>query len=322
MTSYSKKHILFIIQLTLLAIFILMISQPSLTFSLAAGTLIVWYRSVVPTLLPVLIVSNLIVITRAWELLIPIIHPILGSLFHTSPCGSFTIVLGILCGYPMGAKMVSDLYAKKELSYEEARGLLAFTSFPSPMFLNGYILQQCLPQHSLVIPVLIGVYGSAFLIGILRMRFIISPTNNANTSATHISTPVKLTFLDIQQTLLSSAQVLLLVGLYMMLATILAGFLREFLIQLSIPNVTEILPLLSGLLEMTTGISLLPQSTLSTSISASIAIFLCCFGGLSIALQTSAVLPKEVRWFPHYLFWKIVHGIVAVVILQFMFLIS
>lgn len=136
----------------LLAAFVLMVSHPALTFSQAAKALIVWYRSIVPTLLPVLIVSSLIVATRAWELLIPILHPIFGKLFRIPPCGSFSLLLGMLCGYPMGAKIVSDLYREGELSPKEARHLLAFTSFPSPMFLNGFLLHQCFNNSSLVIP--------------------------------------------------------------------------------------------------------------------------------------------------------------------------
>lgn len=329
----------------LLAAFVLMVSHPALTFSQAAKALIVWYRSIVPTLLPVLIVSSLIVATRAWELLIPILHPILGRLFCIPPCGSFSLLLGMLCGYPMGTKIVSDLYREGELSPKEARHLLTFTSFPSPMFLNGFLLHQCFDNSSLVIPFLGAVYGSAFVIGILYPRIIPlfsffsgkdasgkpfsgSSDHSASTVLTKSSSrktssgkqPV-LTFAALQQTLLSSAQILLLVGLYMMLAMILSGFLELFLSRLSAESVPHVLPLLTGLLEMTTGISFLPASGLSLSSAALVAIFLCCFGGLSIALQTSAVLPKGNFWFLHYLFWKLIHGVIAVCFLKLIFLI-
>lgn len=322
----------------LLAAFVLMVSHPALTFSQAAKALIVWYRSIVPTLLPVLIVSSLIVATRAWELLIPILHPIFGKLFRIPPCGSFSLLLGMLCGYPMGAKIVSDLYREGELSPKEARHLLAFTSFPSPMFLNGFLLHQCFNNSSLVIPFLGAVYSSAFVIGIFYPRIIPifsfffrkdfsgSPEHSAvlteSSSQNNASGKQSvLTFTALQQTLLSSAQILLLVGLYMMLAMILAGFLELFLSQTSSEAVPHLLPLLTGLLEMTTGISFLPASGLSLSSGALVAVFLCCFGGLSIALQTSAVLPKGNFWFLHYLVWKVIHGVAAVCFLKLIFLV-
>lgn len=329
MTSFFHKfdYKYNLLKLLIFALFVLMLSHPSITCSKASTALVIWFNTLVPTLLPVLIVSNLILITKTWELFIPILHPILGRLFYISPSGSFSITLGVLCGYPIGAKVVSDLYTKKELSYSEAKRILTFVNFPSPMFLNGYLLQQCIfkissnlsdstvKPSSLTIQILISIYGSAIIIGIFhsikaRMKdTLYSNHTSYNTQTQKGITKMSLTITTVQQTLLSSAEILLFVGLYMMIATILAGFLEHYLY-------TPFLPLFAGMLEMTTGISLLTMSNLSVHTCSSIAIFLCCFGGMSIALQTSTVLPKEKGWFWYYLKWKVIHGMTAVLIFQ------
>lgn len=312
---FLPKRIPFILfQFLLLLLFILMIFNPSLTISSASTALIIWYQSLIPTLLPLLILSNLIVATRAWELLIPIVHPIFSHLFRTSPCGSFSILLGILCGYPMGAKMISDFYQNYELSEKEAKHLLTFTSFPSPMFLNGYILHQCFPNQSLTLPFLCCVYGSAFLIGYLNRPTSEHP--NPHSQDNNWQLPL-FTFSFLQQILLSSAQILLFVGLYMILATILASFLGQFLYPFFGQS---ILPLFTGILEMTSGIAMLSNISLSFSIRALIALFVCCFGGVSIALQTSTVLPAKSHWLPRYLIWKFIHALLAVCLLSIYFL--
>ncbi len=309
------------------AAFLLMISQPSLTVSQAAKALLLWYRLVVPTLLPLLIVSGLIVAAKAWEPLDFLFRPLFGTLFGTPPCAGFVILLGILCGYPMGAKIASDLYRKSALSSRQAKHLLAFSCFPSPMFLTGFVIRQCLNAPSLLLPFLTAVYGSAFAIGFFYPRILPlrSQPNRRDAALASASipeasnAPTERSFFVLQQTLLSSARLLVLAGLYMMLAMISAGFLEQFFRLLCPLSIKRFLPLITGLLEMTSGISLLSDSPLSPSSSALTAAFLCCFGGISVALQTSAVLPQEPGWIAHYLIWRLAHAALAVFLLRLIF---
>ncbi len=316
----SYKNIF--LKISLFILFLLMITHSSLTYKQASKSLIVWFNTLVPTLLPVLIISNLIIITQTWKLFIPIFHPILNALFCTSPSGSLAIILGVLCGYPVGAKIVSDLYSKKELSYSEARRLLTFVTFPSPMFLNGYIFNSY-SHHRILI--LIAIYGSAICIGIflsIKIRKIRFSSKSSSLPIPQAQPNAPLTFKMLQQILLSSSEVLLFAGIYMMIATILAGFLELYLINITIP----FLSLLTGILEMTTGITFVLDCSLSPNIISTLIVFLCCFGGVSIALQTSVVLPKEVEfskqntfhlsWFSYYFIWKIIHALLAVCIFQ------
>lgn len=281
-----------------------MITNPSITYENASLALITWFRSIVPTLLPVLILSNLILLTDAWKLFIPFLHPILGRIFRISISGSCAILLGVLCGYPIGAKVVSDLYNKKELSKTEAKRLLTFVTFPSPMFLIGYVLEQTIKEETYFLPIIISIYGSAMIIGIIQSLFIHTYKNNTLTS-THT-----FTFSQFQQSFLSSAELILFVGFYMMFARILIGFIQLYFH-------TPFLSLFAGILEMTTGISLLSNSSFSLHTISTIAIFLCCFGGFSITMQTAIVLPKEKGWFSFYIIYKLIHSIVAVFLFQF-----
>lgn len=58
--------------------------------------------------------------------------------------GAYAFVLGLLCGYPMGAKLTADLYHAGKISRQESEYLLTFCNNPSPAFLVTYVGQICL----------------------------------------------------------------------------------------------------------------------------------------------------------------------------------
>ena len=55
---------------------------------------------------------------------------------------AFVFITGLLCGYPMGARMDSRFLEEGRIELNEARTLLAVSNHPSPMFILGYICVQ------------------------------------------------------------------------------------------------------------------------------------------------------------------------------------
>lgn len=53
-------------------------------------------------------------------------------------------LLGMLCGYPMGAKLASDMYESHKISRREAEYLTTFCNNASPSFIITYLGQICL----------------------------------------------------------------------------------------------------------------------------------------------------------------------------------
>ena len=66
------------------------------------------------------------------------------KIFGVSPAGAYAVLFGLLCGYPMGAKLTSDLYASRKISRREAQYLLTFTNHASPMFISSYLIHTCM----------------------------------------------------------------------------------------------------------------------------------------------------------------------------------
>ena len=82
-------------------------------------------RSVVPSLFPFLVASSALLALGFGELAAPWLAGLMEPLFRVPGAGSAALVLGLVGGYPIGAKTAADLYRENLVSREEAERLLA-----------------------------------------------------------------------------------------------------------------------------------------------------------------------------------------------------
>ena len=92
-------------------------------------------RAIVPSLFPFMVLSELLVATGAGEYLtVPLARP-LGKLLGLSRAGCSAIVLGLLCGFPVGARCAILSREKGTMARAECERVLACSSIPSSAFL-------------------------------------------------------------------------------------------------------------------------------------------------------------------------------------------
>ena len=101
-----------------LLVFLLL--HPAESLSCARAGMTLWLNTLIPTLLPFIILTGMLTHTgHIRKLLLPF-----ESFFHIFPgvsiWGGYVFVLGMLCGYPLGAKLASDLYGLHKISKKEA----------------------------------------------------------------------------------------------------------------------------------------------------------------------------------------------------------
>ena len=94
-------------------------------------------ETVLPSLFPFFVLSTLAVETGAAEGLGRLLEPLMRPLFHMSGAGAAALALGLVGGYPVGARTAAELYRTGSVSGEEAEGLLAFCNNAGPGFLLG-----------------------------------------------------------------------------------------------------------------------------------------------------------------------------------------
>lgn len=90
-------------------LFVVMLVSPKAVFTGASEGLLLWFQIILPTLFPFLLITNLLLTTGNMYLISSAFGTILTRIFHVSSNGSFAVVTGFLCGYPMGAKTAADL---------------------------------------------------------------------------------------------------------------------------------------------------------------------------------------------------------------------
>ena len=117
---------------------------PTEALKAAREGLNLWLNVMIPTLLPFLICTGILVQTGLISRLLAPFKKLWEIIFGSSPAGAYAVLVGMLCGYPMGAKTASDLYENGQITKKEAEYLLTFVNQPSPVFVRTYLCQICL----------------------------------------------------------------------------------------------------------------------------------------------------------------------------------
>lgn len=96
--------------------------------TLCAGT-------VIPSLFPFMTVTALLVRLGFGQWLAPHTAGLMAPLFRLPGCASSALLLGLVGGYPIGARTAAKLYASGALTRAEAERLLTFCNNSNPVFL-------------------------------------------------------------------------------------------------------------------------------------------------------------------------------------------
>ncbi len=286
--------------LSVAALFFLLL-RPSIAYEGARNGLLLWGSVVVPTLLPFMICSNVIVALNAIHILIFPVKRLLHRFFCLSDAGSYALVSGLLCGYPMGARTCSDFMDNGRISEKEGKYLLAICNHPSPMFLLGYAASG-LPQMVPVWLLLACIYLPILPVSIAA-RSCYQVTEPARSLS--VSKKAAQSFDD---SLMDSCEVMVKIGGYIMLFSILALYITKLPI-----NIPQYKAILLGLVEITTGIKAISETFSGLSgglwIAAATA-----FGGLSGIFQTKSVIKNAGLSIRHYVAWKAFHGLLTIIL--------
>lgn len=131
-----KRNLLTIL-FTLFLIFLVVFSNNNLIAAKEGITL--WATCVVPSLLPFFIATELLNYTNIAQILGKLLRPIMNPIFNVPGEGAYALIMGFISGYPVGAKIVSDMYSNGILTKNEAERMLCFTNNSGPLFIIGTV---------------------------------------------------------------------------------------------------------------------------------------------------------------------------------------
>jgi len=92
-------------------------------------------RSVIPALFPFLVLSSLLISLGFGEWIAGALEGLMEPLYGISGAGASALILGLIGGYPVGARTTAELYENGLLTRDEAERLLIFCNNSNPAFL-------------------------------------------------------------------------------------------------------------------------------------------------------------------------------------------
>lgn len=94
--------------------------------------------------------------------------------------GAFAFIMGIISGYPVGAKIVTKLRENNICTKEECERLLAFTNNSGPLFIVGTVGISLIGDTSIGIILLLVHILASITVGIIFRFWKSSPSLNRN----------------------------------------------------------------------------------------------------------------------------------------------
>ncbi len=283
---------------------------------------------ILPSLFPFFVLSSLVVELGMSRYLGKLLEPVMAPLFRVNGNCAAALALGFVGGYPVGARTAIQIYERGQCSRTEAERMLAFCNNSGPAFilgavgagvfgsgLAGLLLYLVHLAASLVVGVLFRFYkshekpqtrksqGPQFQAASFPSAFTSSITGALQTT---INICAFILFFTVFLRILAHAGIL--------------NFLSRFLSILLAPlgmDQTWTERLLTGLMEVSSGVSSLTDGALSGRLS--MAAFMLGWAGVSVHCQVLAFLGDSGLSIRTYITGKLLHGALSALLANLLF---
>ena len=289
-------------------LFAFMLMSPKAVFNGASEGLLLWFQIILPTLLPFIMITNLLVYTDSIHYISRIFGRLLSCIFKVSENGSFAVIAGFLCGYPMGAKVAADLIIGGYITEGEGKYLLSFCNNTSPVFIMNFIIWKTLGREELLIPSIFILLGTPMLLSFVFRRFYLKEEKYFCNQKKETRNRKKWNFQVVDTCIMDGFETITKVGGYIIVFSVILSLFQ------SLPLKPMLLQILLPSLEVTNGIAIIGKSKVIFDLQYPAIIGLTSFGGFCAAAQTQCMIQKtNISIFP-YIIEKLVTAVVASII--------
>ncbi len=317
-------------------IFLVLFSNKNLVA--AKSGLLLWANNVVPALLPFFIATELLSYTNIVEKIGKILNPIMRPIFNIPGCGAYAFIMGIISGYPIGAKIVTNFRENGLCTKEEAERMLAFTNNSGPLFIIGTVGITLFGNSLIGILLFITHLLACISVGICfrfwkSKKFYedknVKKFNKSQNLYAKNSNTVHLSNLGevLSKSIMSAINTVVMIGGFVVLFSVILSILNSshiiaFIAQtfnpiLKIFGINDFrfaTAFISGIIELTNGASLICAIPCkSISINIILCAFLLGFGGISILFQVFSITSKSDVSIKPYIIGKILQAIFATI---------
>ena len=279
-----------------------------------------WGKFVFPSLFPFLTATNLLIALGIPQQMGKFLQPLMKPLFGLNGIAAFPFVLGLLSGYPMGAKITASLWEEGLLSDTEVDHILTFCNNPGPLFVIGTVGTAFLQNPYWGYTLFLCIFLGSLTNGLFFRIFLPKKEKRTSLYVLPIPKPQPLGLL-LSQAIKDAISTLLQVGGFIVLFSVfLEGLCATKILSSLILLLGKLVPFstgflqgfFGGILEMTNGCSLLSKTPEPFFFSFLAILFLLSFGGISILAQTLGILEKTPIHPFQYIFAKIMQSFFSV----------
>lgn len=279
---------LIIIILTFLCFPLIIYYSENITTGIISGIKIC-VNTIIPSLYLLTVLSVFVVKAHLFSEL-KLIKYVSNKIFRLSGNSGSVLLLSLLCGYPVGAKLVDELYTNKEIDKKSAELLICFCVNPGPAFVITTV-GFCL-YNSYYIGLILFV---SMMFSPLIYAFLNRKSFNSYEKPTHENINYTSCFCDAVN--IANKSMATICG-WVIIGSALINVLKNY----------DVVNKLCCVLEVSSGV------IIAADISIYLVAFLIGFGGISVHLQAMSGARNIKPRYSIIFLWKVAQGITSVVI--------
>ncbi len=297
----KKKILNGLIVLSFIILLIEILVHKVLVFNTIAYSLEIWVNSLIPTMFPFFVISDILIHYHVTNYIPRFIKKTFCKLFHVNENVVTIFFLSCLSGFPSNARNTKSYYEQGLITKEEASHALLFTHFSNPLFILSTVAIFFFQKEQ---------YGYIILASHYLGNVIIGLFTRTNHSSNFNYTLVKEESQSFSTTLISairsSIDTLLLILGTLTSFLIIASLIIESFHFAPYPST-----MMKGILEITMGLKNLSLLNISDLYKVVIATMFISFGGFSVHLQViSQLVDTDIPYQPFFIA-RIFHAIIS-----------
>lgn len=285
------------LSVTAAVVFVAFILSPYISAHVREG-LLLCAESIIGSVFPFMVLSDAVISFAKIED-IPLLRKCFENLFKINGRGVKVFLVGILCGFPLGAKSARALYDSEDITKEECERLIAFTNNASPSFIIsgiGYLMRGSIIDGVILY---ISTTLASILVGVI-LGIGKSPSRRSQKHPTEYFNFA----LSVKNASVSTLHICGFVTFF----SVVCGIIKDFFSN-------KIILILSAVFfEVGNAARILSNGFLSSAISLILTSFAVSFSGISVYMQVRSFFADSDIAASKYFFAKLLQGLVSAVI--------
>lgn len=335
-----KKLPVIVIGISAVSLCILILRFPEEGLHAALRGVTIWWDVLFPALFPFFVISEILLGFGIVHFFGSLLDPMMRPLFRVPGIGGFVMAMGFASGYPVGARLTSQLWDQKLVNREEGERLVAFTSTSDPIFLVGAVAVGFFHDPGLAGILAVSHYGSGIIVGLIMKYYgSTTPTTPVKSSEASgfflfraLQAMHEARLLDgrtigllIKEAIESSLRLVFIIGGLVVFFSVILELLTlshvmnafymiiETILQLVGLPVNLSHAIVNGFFEVTLGAKHAGDPGLDSLLvhKVAVAAFVLSWGGLSVHTQIVSLLSHtDLRYFPFFMA-RLLQGFIA-----------